>query len=72
MSLNTIRAFKIADRQYRHAMCYESDAVYLQRHVENEKATCDDDLWTTLLVYNRNRSARDAQYNKVGGLPDRG
>ena len=66
MELITIRAFKVADRQYRHAMCFGSDAVYLQRHMENEKATCDDDLWTTLLVYDRNRSARDAQYNKVG------
>lgn len=66
MEMITIRSFKMGDETYRHAMCFGSDAVYLQRHVENEKATSDDDLWTTLLVYDRNRSARDAQYNKVG------
>lgn len=66
MEMITIRSFKMGDETYRHAMCFGSDAVYLQRHMENEKATCDDDLWTTLLVYDRNRSARDAQYNKVG------
>lgn len=66
MNLHTIRAFKIGDQWYRHAMCYDSDAVYLQRYSDNEDATCDDDLWTTLLVYDCHCVARDAQYNKVG------
>lgn len=66
MEMITIRSFKMGDEIYRHAMCFGSDAVYLQRHMENEKAARDDDFWTTLLIYDRNRVARDAQYNKVG------
>ncbi len=66
MSLNTIRAFKVGDRRYRHAMCYDNDAVYLQRYTDNEEATCDDDLWTTLISYDRNCVARLADGTKIG------
>ena len=66
MELITIRSFKMGDEIYRHAMCYDSDAVYLQRQTDNENATCYDDLWTTLLVYDCHCVARDAQGNKVG------
>lgn len=66
MSLNTIRAFKVADQRYRHAMCYDSDAVYLQRYTDNEDATCDDDLWTTLISYDRHCVARLADGTKIG------
>lgn len=66
MEMITIRSFKMGNETYRHAMCYDSDAVYLQRYTDNEDATCDDDLWTTLLVYDCHCVARDAQGNKVG------
>lgn len=66
MSLITIRAFKVCDQRYRHAMCYDSDAVYLQRYTDSEEATCDDDLWTTLISYDRNCVARLADGTKIG------
>lgn len=66
MSLNTIRAFKVGDQRYRHAMCYDSDAVYLQRYTDNEDATCDDDLWTTLISYDCHCVARLADGTKIG------
>ena len=66
MSLHTIRTFRFNSEIYRHATCANSDAVFLQRDQNNPDATCDDDLWTTLLVYDRHCVARDAQGNKVG------
>lgn len=51
MNLHSIRRFRIDEHIYRHAMCGDSDAVFLQRYTENEDATCDNDLWTTLLKY---------------------
>lgn len=66
MEMITVRSFKMGDEIYRHAMCLDSDAVYLQRYQDNPNATCDDDLWTTLLTYDRDCVARDAQGNKVG------
>lgn len=66
MEMITIRSFKMGDETYRHAMCYDNDAVYLQRYTDNEDATCDDDLWTTLISYDRNCVARLADGTKIG------
>lgn len=66
MSLNTIRTFRIADQTYRHAMCTDEDHVFLQRYQDNESAVCDDDLWVTLLKYDRNCSVWAAGGVKVG------
>lgn len=54
MPLATIRSFTHAGQRYRHAMCFDTDAVFLQRYQDNDEATCDDDLWLTLLKYDRN------------------
>lgn len=51
MNLHSIRRFRIDEHIYRHAMCGDSDAVFLQQYTENEDATCHDDLWITLLKY---------------------
>lgn len=51
MNLVSIRSFRLGDDMYRHAICTDSDAVFLQRYTENKDATCDDDLWLTLLKY---------------------
>lgn len=72
MSLHTIRAFKVCDQRYRHAMCYDNDAVYLQRYTDNEDATCDDDLWTTLISYDCHCVARLADGTKIGDFQIKG
>ena len=77
MSLNpvTIRTFRIADKTYRHAMCLDTDHVFLQRYQDDAEATCDDDLWLTLLKYDRSCNVWDAEGRRVGdfrieGVPD--
>jgi hypothetical protein len=72
MSLTTIRAFRIGQQRYRHAMCLNTDAVFLQRYQDNEDATCDDDLWVTLLKYDSSAVAYDADGRRVGSFRTEG
>lgn len=66
MSLHTIRAFKIGDQRYRHAICTSTDTVFLERYQDNPDATCESDLWDSLLCYDHNAVARTPDMKKVG------
>jgi hypothetical protein len=72
MSLTNIRSFRIETERYRHAMCLNTDAVFLQRFVDNDDATCDDDLWLTLLKYDSSCNAWDAEGKRIGNFTTEG
>lgn len=68
MSLTTIRSFKRGQVRYRHGMCFDTDMVFLQRYQDNEEATCDDDLWVTLLKYDSGCNVTTPDGNAYGRI----
>lgn len=73
MSLTTIRKFSHAGRHYRHAICLDTDAVFLQRYTDDEEAAnCREDLWHTLLKYDSSCGAWDAEGKSLGNFTTEG